>query len=440
VNDDAGNDAGPDAGPDADRLDVDDPHAAYERCFMDPVDHFGILEVHRPSAPKDGDALIEQARGAVASLMAHLFDVTCAGDLGEAEVAALLLFLQCGGGDGQVLRRVPQAARGNMSVQDATAFVEEHLANKVLPEASVRSTVTVVGRIFGVRKPVLARCGTGTAAAAIASLGATEPGKRALAAADRYWLAADRYRAARAASFLGSKAADDRVATQTDLRPQEERPVDDLLLSNRAQLLAMRQVRLMLAQGGHVLKAEKKRVAALWNDQCAAALRRLCVGDANTGNSNSDGDGDGGEVAVLIGFAFDVFAVGRDADDAEAGTAGTGSLLSTELPFLMHYCCAQLRLEATPELGRAFAMVLRLTERADVSTMIKGDVLRLLGPTFQPHGTRRNFFQRLAARLRLPSAATVVHGAAMAALAARARQDAVLACFHFVPSLVTFAA
>ena len=410
---------------------ADDPYAAYDRCFVDPRDHFHILEVPRPSAPTDGDVLIAQARGAVAALMVHLFDVTCAGDLGEAEVAALLLFLQCGGGDGPMLRHVPQAARSNLSVHDATEFVAEHLAVKVLPEASVRTTTTALGRWFGVRKSVLARCSTGAAASAIASLGATEPGKRAQAATDRYWLAVGRYKAARAASFLGSKAEDDRIALQQGLGPQEERPAGDRLLASRAQLLAMRQVRLMLAHGGDTLLAEKKRIAALWTDSCAAALHRLCVGDASSHNGDAD------DVELLIGFAFDVFAVDRDADEGrytDTGAAGAGLLLSTELPFVMHFCSAQLRLEPTPELGRAFAMVLRLTERADVSAMAKDDVVRMLCPAFQPHDARRGFFQRMAARLlQLPSAASLVHGAAVAALTARARQDAVIACFRFTP-------
>ena len=379
----------------------------------DATDHFHILEVPE-SSKAEADALLAKTRDTVASLLVHLFDVTRAQDLGEDQINALLFFLQHGVSERELLRRFPGISYQKMGLSNMARFLQ--LKFSVLPEASVRDT-SLLGKLFGTNRAFLARCSTGTAARALASMGTTEPIKLKARTIDRYWQAFGEYSTARIVSFFATKPEDDKVATILSLKEQERQGSNDLLLLHRAQLLAMRQVKLLLLSidGKKELNDEKIRQASLWEAHCTAIM---------------DVTEEDIVVESLIGFAFDVFAcaVIPIADDED----GYGSVLVTELPFLMHFCVNQLHLVPNPELGRIFAMVLLLVEKDDISMLRRSHVLDTFRPAFHPPKPPEvGFFRRIIQRLSQPSNAATAQINAIAGIMARARQEAVLSCLGF---------
>ena len=379
----------------------------------DAVDHFHILEVPE-SSKAEADALLAKTRDTVASLLVHLFDVTCAQELGEDQVNALLLFLQHGVSERELLRRFPGINYQRMGLSNMARFLQQKLP--ILPEASVRDT-SLLGKLFATNRAFLARCSTGTAARVLASLGATEPVKLKARAIDHYWQAFGEYSSARIVSFVATKPEDDKVATLLSLEEHERLESNDLLLLHRAQLLAMRQVKLLLPSidGNKELNDEKSRQASLWEAHCSAVM---------------DVADEAAVVESLLGFAFDVFACAiiPSADEED----GHGSVLVTELPFLMHFCVTQLQLVPNPQLGKIFAMVLLLVEKDDISLLRRSHVLDIFRLAFHPpKPSPGGFFRRLIHRLSQPSDAATAQTNATAGIMARARQEAILCCLGF---------
>jgi hypothetical protein len=385
--------------------------AVGDTAAMDP---FAILGVPDSS---DVNTLLAKAQDTVAYFLVHLFDVTSAQSLSEVEVSALLLVLQRGVSNRELLHRFPRVRHDRTSLQHMARYLKERLY--VIPEASVRNT-SVLGRVFGLKDAFVARCGTSRAASKIAALGTAESVAQERSTADRYWEARGRYYRDRAESFFKPRSVDDKVAAQFDLSEQEKKPDNDLLLHHRAQLLAMQQVQMSLRsdEGKAVFAVEKDRVSGLWEDRCAEAF-----GYSRHGTETE-------LVDALLGYAFDVFAT--DVLPVTDGSVERArGMLVTELPFLMHFCVARLRLASSPHLGRVFAMALLLVHRDDMSFLSRHHVFDLLRPAFHLRALPEGFFARLLDQLSQPSAVSMVDYDATAALMSRARQEAAFNCFQF---------